>query len=283
MAEFDSVIPAGGSGTLNAEIRTVPLQNRRLSKSISVATDSKETPSMVLRFTVEARSPIIVKPNPRFYVRSIKGEKTRTRLLLRPVDGEDLEVLDVQTDFAFLDAVVEPVTQKEIRDGIEGVPGDVWLDLVLSEDAPIGTRRGHLQLTTNHPLAEKVSVDYVTRVQPLVGWSPDGVRLWVNATREGDGSSAFIRLVLNKPGTFQITGINVTHPEVFVATPVRDGAANTHVVRVELAEGLAADGLHETVRGWVDLTTDAGPDSKLEVPVLVAPDREVICASLTFS
>jgi hypothetical protein len=273
VAEYDSVIPAGGSGTLNAEIRTAPLQTRRLSKSISITTDSTETPNLVLRFTVEGRTPIIVKPHARFYVRSVEGEEARSRVLLRGADGEKLEVLGAQTDFDFLDVVIEPVEKKEVRDGIEGIPGDVWLDLVLSPDAPIGTRRGQLLLTTNLPAARSFSVGYVTRVQPLIVFSPDGVRLWVNVSREGDGASTFISLKYNKQESFNVTGVSVTHPEIFTATSVRERASPRQTVRVELAEGLKAEDLKGVVRGWVEITTDADPESKIEIPVLVAPNR----------
>jgi hypothetical protein len=149
----------------------------------------------------------------------------------------------------------------------------VWLNLVLSPDTPVGTRKGHLQLTTNHPLAESIGVDYVMRVRPLIGWSPDGVRLWVNASREGGGASAFVGLKLNKPGEFNVTGVSVTHPDIFQAVSTKAGSSARHTVRVELADGLTADNLTGTVRGWVDITTDADRDSKIEVPVLVAPNR----------
>ena len=42
MAEFDSVIPAGGSGKLVAKTKTTPLLDRRVSKSVAVRTDAED-------------------------------------------------------------------------------------------------------------------------------------------------------------------------------------------------------------------------------------------------
>jgi hypothetical protein len=161
----------------------------------------------------------------------------------------------------------------ETRDSLVAKPGDVWLNLVLSPNAPVGVRKGNLHLTTNHPLAPSFSVDYVTRVRPLITRSPDAVRLWLNASSEGEGASEFVSLKLNQPGSFSITGVSVTHPEIFTATSVRERASSRQTLRVELAEGLTAEDLPGAVRGWVDVTTDAGSDSKIEIPVLVALNR----------
>ena len=60
MAEYDSVIPAGGSGTLTAKIKTSPMQNGRISKSINVVTDAADARNIRLRFTIGVETSIVV-------------------------------------------------------------------------------------------------------------------------------------------------------------------------------------------------------------------------------
>jgi hypothetical protein len=203
VAEYDSVIPAGESGKLVAEIRTAPYRARRLSKTISVQTDAEDAHNLTLRFTVKARAPILVKPETRFILYSVKGVEVRERLLLRHGDGEKLEVYSAHADNQFVEAIIEPVVKKDRRGDVEAEPGDVWLELILSADAPVGVQNGNLRLATNHPLAQSFKVRYLTRVRPILEVSPDGVRLWISGSGVGDGASSFVNVKRNQDGNFR--------------------------------------------------------------------------------
>ena len=48
MAEFDSVIPAGGTGTLTAKIKTTSTQNGPVSKGIAVNTNAAGAERLML-------------------------------------------------------------------------------------------------------------------------------------------------------------------------------------------------------------------------------------------
>ncbi len=78
----------------------------------------------------------------------------------------------------------------------------------------------------------------------------------------------------NGEGSFTITGIEVSHPEVFSAAVVASEAARRQTVRVELAEGLGPEAINGTIEGWIEISTDDPIRSKLEVPVVVASTRE---------
>lgn len=255
-------------------MRTALLQDRRITKSIAVRTDAKGLPSLNLRFSVEVRAPIVFKPNNRLVISTLEGQEARKRVLLRRADGEALEILSAETGDQSLVAVTEPVVNTERKNDYEAAPGDVWLELVLPADSPIGSRTGKLRLATNDPVAKSFGVPFALRVRPLIEHRPEGLRLWPTPSRSGNGYSGFVTLSQNGKGFFTITGIDVSHPEVFSATVVSSAPAKRQTVRVELAEGLGPEAISSTIEGWIEISTDDPIRSKLEVPVLVASSRE---------
>jgi hypothetical protein len=255
-------------------MRTAPLQDRRITKSITVQTDAPGLSNLILRFGVDIRSPIVFKPNNRLVISTVEGQEMRTRVLLQRTDGKALEILSADTGDPTLRAVTEPVVKKEQRDGQEAAPGDVWLELVLPADSPIGSRTGKLRLSTNDPVASSFEVPFAMRVRPLIEFRPDGVRLWPTPSRSGDGYSGFVRLNRIGEGSFKITGIAVSNPEIFSATAVSSEPARQQMVRVSLAEGLGPEAINGTIEGWIEISTDDPVRSKLVVPVIVASNRE---------
>jgi hypothetical protein len=255
-------------------MRTAPLQDRRISKSIAVRTDAKGLASVNLRFSVEVRAPIEFKPNNRLAISTIEGQETRKRVLLRRADGESLQIFSAETGDQTLVVVTEPVVKEEKTNNYEAALGDVWLELVLPADSPIGSRTGKLRISTNDPVAKSFEVPFAVRVRPLIEHRPEGVRLWPTPSRSGDGYSGFVTLNRNEKGFFTVTGIDVSHPEVFSAAVVSSEAAKRQTVRVELAEGLGPEAISSTIEGWIEISTDDPIRSKIEVPVVVASSRE---------
>ena len=255
-------------------MRTAPLQDRRIAKSIGVRTDAADLTNLNLRFSVDVRAPIVFKPSSRLVISTVEGQETRKRVLVRRADGENLEILSADTGDPTLVVFTEPVVKKERTNGYEAVPGDVWLELVLPADSPIGSHTGKLRLSTNDPIASSLEVSFALRVRPLIDFRPKGVRLWTTPSRSGDGYSAFVNLNRNGEGSFTITGIDVSHPEIFSAAVISAEPAGRQTVRVELAEGLGPEAISGTIEGWIEISTDDPIRAKLEVPVVVASSRE---------
>jgi hypothetical protein len=274
VAEYDSVIPAGGSGKLVAKIRTTPLGGRKLSKTIVVRTDSATTPTLTLRFTVDMEAPILFFPSARFVVSAVQGEEARHRVLLQRADGEALEVGGADPSHSTLEAVIEPVRSKERRDDVEAEPGSVWLELVLPAGAPVGTRTGRLRISTNHPTAAILEIPYVARVRPLIEPRPSSVRLWSSADGGRGGLATFISLDRNKAGSFTVTEVRVSHPDVFSAAAVSDMPASRQTLRVELTAGLDPEAIPGRIQGWIEIMTDDPVSSRFKVPVMVASSRQ---------
>ena len=240
---------------------------------MTVTTDAKDAPNITLRFTVETKATIVFEPRPQFVLNAFEGETARSRLLLRHGDGKKLVVHSADTNSEHLGTVIEPVVEPERKAEIAARPGDVWLDLVLSPDAPLGTFSGQIQVATNHPQARSFGVQYLVRVRSVIETRPDGVRLWLLGNRTGEGTSTWVRVILNQPGEFKITSLDVSHPEFFSAETLSAEAAGHHAVRVSLVEDLTPEALGKTVEGWIEIGTDLEAGVTLEMPVLIAPTR----------
>jgi len=274
LAEYDSVIPAGGSGKLVAIMSTPPLLDRRVSKTVVVRTDAEGGLNLNLRFSVDVQTPILFKPSNRLVITTLEGEETRKRVLLQRADGEALVIRGADTGDPSLEAIIEPVMKNEKRDEVEAAPGEVWLELVLAADAPVGSRTGKLRLATNHPVASSFEVAYAMRVRPLIESRPAGARLWTSPSMSGDGYSSFLTLNRNGKGDFTITGIETSHPEIFTATAISTDPGQRQVVRVGLAEDVHPDAINGTIEGWIEIKTDVSNLPILDVPVLVGSSRE---------
>ncbi|MEJ2583280.1 MAG: hypothetical protein P8127_16880, partial [Acidobacteriota bacterium] len=135
-----------------------------------------------------------VLPHDRLVISAMKGERKTARVLLRRADGQALEVLQAETGNQALFAKTETVERREEYDGVEAVPGDVWLELALEDDAPVGSWTGKVKLKTNHPIATAVDVPYAARVRPVIEPHPRGARLWSSPSGTGDGISAVVTL-----------------------------------------------------------------------------------------
>ena len=274
MAEYDSVIPAGGSGKLVADMQTAPLLDRKVTKSIAVRTDAPGVLNLNLRFTVDVKTPIFFRPNNRLVISAIEGTGARKSVLLQRADGEKLEIHGAGTGSPSLQVVTTPVVSKLRTNDLEAVPGDVWIELILAADAPVGSRTGKLELKTNHPMAPSLQVSYATRVRPLVESRPKGARLWPTPSGSGNGNSNILTLNRNSAGDFAITGVEVSHPEIFSADAVSTESGPRQMVRVELADAVSSDSFKGTIEGWIEVSTDIPERSVYKVPVLVGQSRE---------
>ena len=293
MAEHDSVIPPGGSGTLTAVLKTSANQNRRFSKSINVVTDAEDARRLSLRFTVDVRAPIVARPSYRLSLTAVSGTASSAGILLHRTDGKPLEIADLRLDHPDLVVRARPVRDEAEADAtpvpaaagdlwselasrtkkIKAAAGDVWIDLAVRSSAPPGTTTGTVRFTTNDPDAPTMSWPYMVRVRPVIEARPAEVRLWLSEGAMHNGRSSIVNLSRTKKGEFAITGVEVSHPEVFNAAAVSTAAASRQAVRVTVAEGLDRNQLVERIKGSIRIYTDDVELAVVEIPVIVAPTR----------
>ena len=275
MAEFDSVIPAGGSGKLVAKIKTSMSQHGKLSKSISVATDSAETPSIYLRFTIEVHSPITARPRFGVVVNGVEGEMSSGKVLLHRVDGGELEIEEIEVSNTSLAVVTKMVTEKKKEDDVTAEPGDVWIEVAADENLAATRERGTITLVTNDPMAPRLVIPYSLRILPVIQAQPDVVRMWPSAARSSQGRLGQISMRRNRDGEFTITSVEVSNPKVFSASAITNGAAAKQTVRVALADDVTRENLEGSVHGWIRIGTDDPERPSIEIPVVVAPTRKL--------
>jgi hypothetical protein len=273
VAEYDSVIPAGGSGTLTAKMQTMPMKNGRISKSINVVTDAADARNISLRFTIDVETPIVVRPAFRFNFSTIEGEEGRTRVLLHRSDGNPLEILGVETGDLELAAHVEMVAWSGSQKDPDAVSGDAWIELVSNPAADVGRRSGSVRIATNHPDLPELVMPSSWQVRPLIEARPEIVRLWLPTEFRRVARSTLFSLRHAGGKTFTVIGLEVSHPEIFTAKANSTAAATRQAIRVSLLDDVTPDTLGSTFEGWVKIETDDPERPTIEVPVIVSPKR----------
>lgn len=273
MAEFDSVIPAGGSGKLTAKMKTAATQQGSLSKSISVNTDAVGAERLTLSMTLRAVPAVSVLPQPRVFLTGLQGERPSAILVLRRQDGEPLAVTGVEAPDPRLQVTVEKVGEGAVRDGREVVPGDVVLVATLAPDVAPATASGRVRVSTDHPAAAVVDIPFTFRVRPIIEARPEQLRLVLE-----DGNSAaratVFRLQHNRQTSFRITGLAPSAPELFLAQQVgEDDRRPVHSIAVRLVDGLELDAVVGRRMERLELATDDPLQPLISVPVMVEARR----------
>jgi hypothetical protein len=267
VAEYDSVIPAGGSGKLVAKVRTRSTQNGKLTKGISVTTDAPSAKTLQLKMSFEVVAPIVVRPSNRIVVNQVEGEKRPVTALLHRGDGEPLEVQRVEVG----NPSIIQVTSRPARAGQPhgAADGDVWIEVSVPPGAETGNRVERLKVHTNHPDMPVLELRASVRVRGLIEPIPAQVHLWLVEGRAA-GRSSLVQLRHNRGEAFEIKSIEVTHPELFSAAPLTTDAQSLHRLKLELASTVDAASLQSPVRGAINLEITDPDRPKVEVPVMIS-------------
>jgi hypothetical protein len=275
VAEFDSVIPAGGSGTLTARVETTVVQQGRVSKSVTVHTDAPGFEVIRLVINFEAVASIVASPRLRLHVAAVEGEAGSAQVLLHRPDGESLEVTwnSQQSEALPVDLriVGVPVTEKtSLAGGGRAVPGDVWLEATMAPHAESMRWSGQVRITTNHPSAPQLEVPISVWVQPLFDVSPQHIKLWVPAEPK-EMQPVTVRVTHAARRPFEVTKTEVSHPELFSATVLTASERRFHTIRVQLNDGVDASKVTGLVRGSLRLHSSDPAKPVIEIQVGLSP------------
>jgi predicted nucleic acid-binding protein len=271
VAEFDSVIPAGGSGTLKAKVHTSPGQNRKLTKTVSVSTDSPIARQLTLRLSLDVVSPIVVLPRPNMMLTATVGAETSDRILLRRSDGKPLKIEKMTVnipDLLTLKTIEVKDTDEDYR-RLQGQPGDLWLEATALPQKVTSSKSVQAVLHTNHPDQPELQLALVLRVREAVEALPTTVQIRVRDGRAlGRQANATIRS--NTNDMFEVTGVEVSHPEIFTADVLTKGERTAHTLRIQLAEGLDESTLSLPFKGHIRAKTSAAVKPLVELDLLVS-------------
>ena len=273
MAEFDSVIPPGGSGKVVGKVRTGAAQVGRRAKSIRVQTDDPELRVVNLRISYEVVPVIQVLPSARPRIEVMEGKSTAQTVLLRRNDGQPLELSKVQSVLPDVVAAIPRAAEAGERggDGLVAQAGDVWLDLEVHAPEDGRARSVRVNAVTNDPQMSRLVLPVVVLVKKLVEVRPDQVRLWLGT---GDPRYASTEVTLRHAGDepFALESVESSHPDVYSVTAVSGQPGPLQRVRVELVEP-DEDLAGASMRGEIRMTTNLEQMPEVTVPVLVGQRR----------
>jgi len=271
VAEFDSVIPAGQSGTLTAKVRTTSTQNGPVSKGIAVTTDASGAERIMLNLSFTAVSAVSVLPRPNITLTGIVGDEPKETLILRRADGKELEVTGVVSNEPRIVIATKPVTEETMVGRQQAKPGDVLLIASVAPGVDPVMVNGRIKLKTNHPDGPEVAVTYSLRIRAVIEANPAQVRLLL---QEGNSSARtmLFRVQNNRRGQFTLTGAKPSNPELFRAEVLDgDAKAQVHSVAVMLQDDVVPGSLGSSVFESLVLTTDDPAQAELTVPVHIEP------------
>jgi len=271
VAEFDSVIPAGQSGTLTAKVKTRLTQNGPASKSIAVTTDSPGAERIMLALNFTAVSVVSVLPRPQITLNAIVGDEPQTTLVLHRADGKELEIRGVVSDEPRIVITTKPVTEAQMVGRLQAKPGDVVLTASIAPNVEPVIANGRIKLETNHPDAPEVDINYGLRIRAVIEANPPQLRLLL---QDGNSSARtmLFRVQDNRGGRFKLTGAKPSNPELFrVELLDGDAEAQVHQVAVMLQDDVLPGALESSVFESLVLSTDDSAQPELTVPIHIEP------------
>jgi len=271
VAEYDSVIPAGGSGKVTAKVRTAQTQKGKLTKSVSVMTDAPSSSSLRLVVTFEVMPAIDILPKRNLFLAGMVGEEATAVALLHRTDGKPLKVTGVEAagSEGLVEIEIEPYTDRASPvEGVKGEEGDVWVVARLSPQSLQMTRAVRVFLTTDHPEMERLEIPLSIRVQSLIVSAPRMVRL-LASENPGHRQQTTLRLTHTRGKEFSVLGVKSADPELFSVEVISTGKLKMHSLKVVLAKGLDLDALDAVTTSSLEVTTDDPGLPRLEVTVRV--------------
>jgi len=271
VAEYDSVIPAGKSGTLTAKIKTVQGRTLQLTKSISVTTDCEAVPTLRLTAKLKAVSPIEVTPKQHVSLSSIVGEKKAQQLLVRRADGKPLtlSVTEIKPE-----GLVTVTTEAAAANAGEQAPartnpGEVAVDVELIPQSSAVNQNGQITLTTNVEKQQQVQIPFVVRVREALEAIPAHAYLFVAPQKEQPTRAINVNLRQNARESFSVSRVTVSDPELVTARLVTEGERHTHAIKVELAQGVDLQSLKLPFVTTLKIETSVHQRPVVVVPVTV--------------
>jgi hypothetical protein len=264
------VIPAGGSGKLTAKIKTSPFRDRTYNKSIAVHTNVKGEEYLQLRLIAKSVAAISVKPRTYLVLNAVEGEASSARIYLHRNDGKALELSGVVDDLPIdLTVRVGEAPSAMEFEGASIDAGDLWVQLEIPADQPLFQGSGKLKLRTNHPLVDELQIPVRLYMKPMIEVRPSRVNIWIDPRRYPPNDTT-VRIVHAQQLPFEVTGVEVSDPDIVSATPTTEGSRMYHVLRVGLVDGIDPEAFRSAVNGKITVHTTESRKSLIEIPLMVS-------------
>ena len=171
VASFDKTIAPGKTGKIHIVVDTVNFGGP-ISKGVTVYTNDPTAPQIELTVHAKVEPYIAVKPGYARYM-TVRGEAQEGNIVqtLWTPDGSPMEVVKVDSPFPFL-----TVSFRQAQEGErlpEAAGKQQWrVEILLSNDAPVGPLAGYVTVHVNHAKQKLVQIPVSGFVRPVVAVTP---------------------------------------------------------------------------------------------------------------
>lgn len=221
IADYDKVIPPGGSGKIHTELDTSNMNAGGTAKTISVFTNDLANPRFELTLMVRIENYLVFNPGFARYTRGHGYEPLPISQLFYSPDFGDLAISKVESPWPFLKVEYREAKQEERRG--EGKGKEYVFTTTLNyDDAPVGALNGTVLVHTNHPKQPIGRLPVSGFVRPRVAITPP--------------VADFGDVDLSEPATARLL-VNNFAPEKLRVTSVEQGLAGGSVSFSTAEEG----------------------------------------------
>jgi hypothetical protein len=162
VAEFDRVIPPGGTGRVDLVVETGAFGGG-IAKSVSVFTNDSDNPRLNLVVKANIREPVVARPGYARFI-GVEGEPIEPSLqTVSAADGTPMQVLSVESP---LPAV------RTSHSRVEGDESSWRIELRLDRNAPAGSLADYVLVRTDHPEQPVVQIAVSGLVRPILTVAP---------------------------------------------------------------------------------------------------------------
>ncbi len=278
MAEFDSVIPPGGTGKVVAKVRTRSLQGRR-TKSVRVQTNDPAQSMLNLQLSINVVAAIAVLPQSQLRLTAYVGEVAETAVIVRRSDGKPLVLEQPYSSRKAVEVKLEEITAEllpSIPDHLGARVGDWRVSARYADTAKMRSESGSLRVRTNHPERAQLTIPVRINIRELVSAAPRRMQVRVQ-----QGVAPLVRsLTLHhgKRERFEVERVELEGDLPGASVEMKSsGASRVHRAEVRIDPRELAVG---TFRGYLvaTLSGDYKPVRVL-VSVRVTPPKKVVPAN----
>ncbi len=171
VAEYDKVIPPGGSGKIRTELDTSNMIAGGTAKTVSVFTNDPANPRFELTLMAKVENYLVFNPGFARYTRGHGFEPGVVTQLFYSPDFGELVISKVESPWPFLKVEQREAKQEELRS--EGKGKEFVFTLTLDyEAAPVGVLNGTVLVHTNHPKQPIGRLPVSGFVRPRVAITP---------------------------------------------------------------------------------------------------------------
>lgn len=170
VAEFDHVIPPGGTGKIHAVVDTTNFAGP-IAKSVMAFTNDPQNPRLELTVKADVQPYIFVAPGFARFIQPQGSPPGKVEQAIFTSSFEGLEILKAESPYPFLTVEYRPSTADELQEQGKGRQWVVTFTVDYTK-APVGNISAYVTLTTNHPKQPVVTIPVSGFVRPMIAVTP---------------------------------------------------------------------------------------------------------------